>query len=343
MARNSAGTHSLPATTNPVVTDTPITPTWANGTLSDVSAEITDSLSRSGKGGMLAPMRTVDGSVAAPAQAFTSEPGSGWFRHAAGELRLAILGVYRLAQTATLFTVNSAASVLGTLTASGKVTASAGADVNGTLAVIDDGGTSKKVTVDAPTGLAADYALTLPTALPASTLPVTLTSAGVLATAQLVNAQQNFGTPSAATDVVIKSYFDTSNAALTNLNANLSNPSSVTRRANIGLAWFTAGANPFSATGAITGCTASGSTAGATRIFTIPAGYIPQPMANSGSMVIEISWFDASVSYARPGHIVVNTTGDSYFWANDTAGAKLDLANGDQLYIGQGVPVWVTT
>jgi len=143
MARNSAGTHSLPSTTNPVVTNTNITPTWANGTLQDVSAEITDSLSRSGKGGMTAPLRTADGTVAAPAQAFTSETGSGWFRHAAGELRLAILGVYRIAATATLTTINSAASVLGTLTASGKITAQAGADVTGTLAVVDDGGTSK--------------------------------------------------------------------------------------------------------------------------------------------------------------------------------------------------------
>jgi hypothetical protein len=200
MARNSSGTHSLPASTNPVVSGTTITPTWANGTLADVSAEITDSLSRSGKGGMTAPLRCADGTVSAPAHSYTSETGSGWFRNAAGELRLAILGTYRLAVTATTATVNAA------LTALGKITASAGLDVNGTLAVIDDGGTSKKVSINAPTGLAADYALDLPTALPGSTLPVTLTSAGVLATAQLVNAQQNFGTPSASTDVVIKSY-----------------------------------------------------------------------------------------------------------------------------------------
>lgn len=202
MARNSSGTHSLPAGTNPVVSGTTITPTWANGTLADVSAEITDSLSRSGKGGMTAPLRTTDGTVAAPAHAFTSETGTGFFRESAGVVKFAILGVYRWALSATTFTINAA------LTAIGKITASAGLDVNGTLAVVDDGGTSKKVTVDAPTGLAADYALTLPTALPGSTLPVTMTAAGVLSTAQLVNAQQNFGTPVAATDVAIKSYVD---------------------------------------------------------------------------------------------------------------------------------------
>jgi hypothetical protein len=200
MARNSSGTHSLPATTNPVVTGTNITPTWANSTLSDLSAEITDSLSRSGKGGMTAPMRTADGSVTSPATSYTSETGSGWFRHAAGELRLAILGTYRLAVTAATTTINNALTVVG------RVAAQAGMDVAGTLAIFDDGGTNKRVAVDAPTGLAANYDLVLPTALPGSTLPVTLTSAGVLSTAQLVNAQQNFGTPSAGTDVVIQSY-----------------------------------------------------------------------------------------------------------------------------------------
>jgi hypothetical protein len=207
MARNSSGTHTLPASTNPVITGTNITPTWANGTLSDLSTEITDSLSRSGKGGMTAPLRCADGSVTAPAHSYTSETGTGWFRHAAGEVRLAILGTYRLAVTAALATINSALTVVGTLTAN-RVVANAGIDVAGTLAVFDDGGTSKRVAVDAPTGLAANYDLTLPTALPGSTLPVTLTSAGVLSTAQLVNAQQNFGTPSATTDVVIKSYVD---------------------------------------------------------------------------------------------------------------------------------------
>lgn len=115
MARNSSGTHSLVAG-NPVVTGTTIDSSWANTTLDDVSDEITDSLSRSGKGGMTAPLRGTDGTAAAPAISFTSETGSGWYRSAAGVLRCAILGTYRLLLNATGLEVN------GTLNASGAVT-----------------------------------------------------------------------------------------------------------------------------------------------------------------------------------------------------------------------------
>lgn len=69
-------------------------------------------------------------------------------------------------------------------------------------------GVVNAITLKSPAALAASYNATLPTALPASTLPITMTNAGVMATQQLVNAQQNFGTPSAATDVVIKSAMD---------------------------------------------------------------------------------------------------------------------------------------
>jgi uncharacterized protein (AIM24 family) len=82
-SRNPAGTMSVPAL-NPVTSGSTITIAWANGTISDISAELTDSLSRSGKGGMLAPIRTTDGTIAAPAHAFTSEPGLGFYRSAAG-------------------------------------------------------------------------------------------------------------------------------------------------------------------------------------------------------------------------------------------------------------------
>ena len=49
-----------------------ITASWANTTLGDFATEITDSASRSGKGGFTAPVRGVDGTVAAPA---VSSPG----------------------------------------------------------------------------------------------------------------------------------------------------------------------------------------------------------------------------------------------------------------------------
>lgn len=51
MPRNGSGVYSLPSG-NPVVTDTTIEASWANTTLSDIAAEITGSLPRSG----VAPM-----------------------------------------------------------------------------------------------------------------------------------------------------------------------------------------------------------------------------------------------------------------------------------------------
>ena len=114
MARNSGGTYSLPAG-NPVVSGTPIASTWANTLTGDISTEITNSLERNGKGGMLAPLRGVDGTVAAPSFSFTNETGSGWFRESAGVIKAAILGTYRLLLNATGLQIN------GTLTVSGGI------------------------------------------------------------------------------------------------------------------------------------------------------------------------------------------------------------------------------
>ena len=55
MPRNSNGEYTLVAG-NPVSAGTVIAATWANSTLNDISWEITDSLSRTGKGPMLAPL-----------------------------------------------------------------------------------------------------------------------------------------------------------------------------------------------------------------------------------------------------------------------------------------------
>lgn len=91
-SRNSSGTYSLFTPGNPVVGGTVGSSTWANNTLNDISTEITSSLDRSGRGGMLAPMRGVDGTLAAPAYSFTSETGSGLWRNGAGDVRMSILG-----------------------------------------------------------------------------------------------------------------------------------------------------------------------------------------------------------------------------------------------------------
>lgn len=92
MPRNSSGTYTLPAG-NPVVTGTTISSTWANTTLSDLSSEMTDSLDRSGKGGMLAPLALSDGTVALPALTFVLDPDTGVYRIGANDVAVSVGGI----------------------------------------------------------------------------------------------------------------------------------------------------------------------------------------------------------------------------------------------------------
>lgn len=125
-ARNSGGTYTRP-TGNPVVSGTTISATWANTLTSDIATEITDSLSRSGKGGMLAPFRVPDGTTAAPSLSFTSEVVSGLYRPNAGTLAMSVNGadVQRWASGSTTFP--GAVAVSGSLTVTGASSTFTGA------------------------------------------------------------------------------------------------------------------------------------------------------------------------------------------------------------------------
>lgn len=89
MPRDLNGNYTLPAG-NPVVTGTVITSTWANNTMTDVGSELTDSLSRSGKGGFTAPVGIVDKSGSVPGLNFVSEPTSGFKREASEDIRMQV-------------------------------------------------------------------------------------------------------------------------------------------------------------------------------------------------------------------------------------------------------------
>ena len=65
---------------------------WMNLVLDDVEGGLTDSLSRSGKGGMQSPLPFDDGNQANPGMTWTSELGSGFFRAANGDMQLSVLG-----------------------------------------------------------------------------------------------------------------------------------------------------------------------------------------------------------------------------------------------------------
>lgn len=78
MPRNPAGTYTLP--NGPVAGGTTILASDENTTRDDIATELTDSLSRSGAGGMLAPFRIMDGTQAVPGLAFNSDVNTGIFR-----------------------------------------------------------------------------------------------------------------------------------------------------------------------------------------------------------------------------------------------------------------------
>lgn len=77
-SRNSSGTMS--AINGPYVSGTTISSTVVNARLADIESELTDSLSRSGKGGATAPVRGADGSAAAPTYSFTADTDNGLYR-----------------------------------------------------------------------------------------------------------------------------------------------------------------------------------------------------------------------------------------------------------------------
>jgi len=89
-SRNSAGTYSL--ATSPVVSGQTIGSALWNNTFNDLATGVTDSLDRNGRGGMLAALRGIDGTVAAPALSFTSETGSGLYRIGTSDAGFAISG-----------------------------------------------------------------------------------------------------------------------------------------------------------------------------------------------------------------------------------------------------------
>lgn len=106
MGRNSSGVYTLPGAYNPVVPDTVIEAVWANTTLADVAASLTQSLDRQGRGGMQAPLQHMDGSALVPAITFENDPNTGFYRPANDTVNLSCGG----AQTISFKTTESAFS-----------------------------------------------------------------------------------------------------------------------------------------------------------------------------------------------------------------------------------------
>jgi len=91
MPRDASGNYTLPPG-NPVVPRTIIETDWANPTMEDIAFALTDSLSRTGLGGMAGPFKNADGTISAPGISWTNEPSSGWYRKGANEFWYSVGG-----------------------------------------------------------------------------------------------------------------------------------------------------------------------------------------------------------------------------------------------------------
>jgi len=112
MPRNAAGAYSLPLP--PVVTGTTIAATFENSTDADIATELTNSLDRNGRGGMLAPFKIADGTVSAPGMAFTQDPDNGIYRIDVDHWGLAVASALVLdLSSLRIATPNGVATALG--------------------------------------------------------------------------------------------------------------------------------------------------------------------------------------------------------------------------------------
>ena len=121
MSRDSSGNYTLPGAFNPVLTGTTITSSWANNTLNDLAAAMTDSLSRSGKGSMQAALLLLDGTSGAPGLAFGSEQTTGLYRNGASNPTFVVTGVPIWSANASkqflLYPIDNQADIIANLAA----------------------------------------------------------------------------------------------------------------------------------------------------------------------------------------------------------------------------------
>ncbi len=137
MPRDAGGTYTLPAG-NPVITGTTIDASWANTTMDDITTVLTDSLSRTGNGGMLVAFEFADGTVALPGITFTNETNSGIYRAATNDVRFSIAGVDRTrwrANALNPFQVWNGAVWTNVLSEGGDATITAAWVFSGTLTI----------------------------------------------------------------------------------------------------------------------------------------------------------------------------------------------------------------
>jgi hypothetical protein len=205
MPRNASGIYTLPAG-NPVTPGDVVDAAWANSTLSDIATELTNSLSRTGAGGMIAPFRVADGSVTTPGVAFLNETNTGMYRASAGTYAVSILGV----NTATFSTVGL------TIPATKALTAQGNASVGGTFGVT--GATTLSSTlavtgaITATGGVVGNVTGNVTAASGSSSFNDVVITGSLDMTAGSSATITGLSTPTNASDAANKGYVDTQDA-----------------------------------------------------------------------------------------------------------------------------------
>ncbi len=205
MPRNASGIYTLPGG-NPVTPGDVIEASWANTTLEDVADALTNSLSRTGAGGMLAPFRIADGSISAPGLSYLNETNTGLYRSGSGSTWMAVLGVNTF-QFSTVgvtvplgkaLTVISNASVGGTLSVTGATTLASTLAVTGAITATGGvvGNVTGNVTAASGTSTFNDVVIT-------GSLDMTAGSSATIT---------GLSTPTNASDAANKGYVDTQDA-----------------------------------------------------------------------------------------------------------------------------------
>lgn len=102
MSRDASGNYTLPNDSSAMAANTLADVSEVNGNFADLATELQDSLSRSGKGAMLAALKAVAGTLAAPGITFDGDTDTGIYRSATNTMVLV-----------------AAATAIATITASG--------------------------------------------------------------------------------------------------------------------------------------------------------------------------------------------------------------------------------
>lgn len=120
--RNSGGTYSIPSVAGgyPFISGQTITSAGMNANLADVSSALSDSLSRSGNGGMTARLRGIDGTEALPAYSWTNDTNSGIYRIGADNIGISLGGTKKVDLSAGAAAFTDPTSFLSSVTVSGR-------------------------------------------------------------------------------------------------------------------------------------------------------------------------------------------------------------------------------